>query len=67
MTVNTGLEALTVACSRAMNGVSHVNRIATLDQLRYLSQLDRDNAMKIYAALIGERRLPARIGRYARP
>lgn len=48
---------------KAIGGTPHENLSATLLQLGYLSDAQREEAARIYAALIGERSLPVNVGR----
>ena len=62
------LDRITSLASAAMRDVPHVNPGETLAILGYLSKDKREQAANVYAALIGERTLPAHIGvRHALP
>ena len=56
------LDDLQSIASAAMRGVPHADAAETLAILGYLSRDKREQAAGIYAALIGEKTLPAHIG-----
>lgn len=56
------LDRLQSIASAAMQGVPHSNPAETLAILGYLSRDKREEAASIYAAVIGEKTLPAHIG-----
>ena len=60
-----GLPQLWQLADRAMMGVPHVNAAETCALLRYLTDTQREQAMRCYASLIGERTLPVNAGRSA--
>ena len=62
-----GLPQLWQLADRAMMGVPHVNAAETCALLRYLTDTQREQAMRCYASLIGERTLPVNAGRAAFP
>ena len=62
-----GLPQLWQLADRAMMGVPHVNAAETCALLRYLTDTQREQAMRCYASLIGERTLPVNAGRSASP
>ncbi len=49
-------------CARAIHDTPHADLAGTLETIRYLSPENREQAAKCYAALIGERTLPASFG-----
>lgn len=62
-----GLPQLWQLADRAMMGVPHVNAAETCALLRYMTEADREQAVRCYASLIGERTLPVNAGRAASP
>ena len=56
------LDRITQLASAAMRDVPHANPGETLSILGYLSPDKREAAANVYAALIGEKLLPAHIG-----
>ena len=65
--MTTPLAPLMRLADRAMMGVPHVNAAETCALLRYMTEADREQAMRCYASLIGERTLPVNAGRAASP
>lgn len=55
-------DRLTQLASAAMQGVPHINAAETLTILAYLSPDKRAEAAAMYAAIVGEKSLPAHIG-----
>lgn len=62
-----GLPQLWQLADRAMMGVPHVNAAETCALLRYMTEADREQAVRCYLSLIGERTLPVNAGRAASP
>ena len=64
-----GLPHIMQLADRAMMGVPHVNASETLLLMRYMTEADREQALRCYASIVGERTLPAHInaGRAAFP
>ena len=62
-----GLPHIMQLADRAMMGVPHVNAAETCALLRYMTEADREQAVRCYASLIGERTLPVNAGRAAFP
>ena len=56
------LERLQSIATAAMQGTPHVNVAETLAILGYLSRDKREEAAAMYAAIVGEKTLPAHIG-----
>ena len=55
-------DELKAICTLAIAGTPHADVNGTLETLRYLSPENREQAAKCYAAIIGERTLPASFG-----
>ena len=60
-----GLPQLWQLADRAMMGVPHVNAAETCALLRYLTDTQREQALRCYVSIIGERTLPVNAGRAA--
>ena len=56
-----GLPHIMQLADRAMMGVPHVNASETLLLMRYMTEADREQALRCYASIVGERTLPAHI------
>lgn len=57
------LDRLSELAREAMRGCRHADPAGTIATLQFMGRDEREHAARCYAALIGERMLPARIGR----
>ena len=64
MTIN----ELRKLCLQAMASAPHADQAITLENIRYLTAPEREQAAACYRAIIGERQLPAHLGiKHAQP